>query len=114
MATIVDDDTRRAAVERQMQLVAEHDAVGSHALYHDDAVLEFPQSGERFEGLNNFREWRTQYPGTVGPRMAGSLAQRDDRRLIASGTVGPRHRAASGRVSCQVSAEVPPSSPIGC
>jgi hypothetical protein len=31
-------------------------------LYHDDAVLEFPQSGERFEGRDTFTEWRSQYP----------------------------------------------------
>ena len=34
----------------------------AHEMYHDDAVLEFPQSGERFEGVANFREWRRQYP----------------------------------------------------
>ena len=33
-----------------------------HAMYHEDAVLEFPQSGERFEGVDNFREWRSNYP----------------------------------------------------
>ena len=27
-------------------------------IYHDDAVLEFPQSGERFEGVATFTEWR--------------------------------------------------------
>jgi hypothetical protein len=31
-------------------------------LYHEDAVLEFPQSGERFEGVKTFTEWRRQYP----------------------------------------------------
>ena len=31
-------------------------------LYHEDAVLEFPQSGERFEGRARFTEWRSQYP----------------------------------------------------
>jgi hypothetical protein len=31
-------------------------------LYHEDAVLEFPQSGERFEGRDTFTEWRSQYP----------------------------------------------------
>ena len=35
------------------------------AIYHDDAVLEFPQSGERFEGVRNFREWRRQYPAKL-------------------------------------------------
>jgi SnoaL-like domain len=34
----------------------------SHEIYHEDAVLEFPQSGERFDGVANFREWRRQYP----------------------------------------------------
>ena len=38
-------------------------------LYHDDAVLEFPQSGERFEGVANFREWRSQYPAAVEFRV---------------------------------------------
>jgi ketosteroid isomerase-like protein len=31
-------------------------------LYHEDAVLEFPQSGERFEGRATFTEWRRRYP----------------------------------------------------
>ena len=34
----------------------------SHEMYQEDAVLEFPQSGERFEGAANFLEWRRQYP----------------------------------------------------
>ena len=34
----------------------------ANEIYHDDAVLEFPQSGERFEGVENFRECRRQHP----------------------------------------------------
>jgi ketosteroid isomerase-like protein len=34
-------------------------------LYHDDAVLEFPQSGERFDGRATFTEWRSRYPAKV-------------------------------------------------
>ncbi|HKZ19234.1 MAG TPA: nuclear transport factor 2 family protein [Acidimicrobiia bacterium] len=37
----------------------------AHEIYDDEAVLEFPQSGERFEGVDNFREWRRQYPAEV-------------------------------------------------
>lgn len=37
----------------------------AHEIYHADAVLEFPQSGERFEGVENFREWRRQYPADL-------------------------------------------------
>ena len=60
--TIDDDKSRRATIERLLRF----DTDGTHHhLYHDDAVLEFPQSGERFEGLVNFREWRDQYPAQV-------------------------------------------------
>ena len=37
----------------------------AHAMYHQDAVLEFPQSGERFEGVENLREWRSNYPANT-------------------------------------------------
>ena len=33
--------------------------------YHDDALLEFPQSGERFRGKENFTAWRQQYPARL-------------------------------------------------
>ena len=49
----------------------------AHEMYHDDAVLEFPQSGERFEGLGNFREWRRQYPGSLLFRLR-RLTVRED------------------------------------
>jgi hypothetical protein len=37
----------------------------AHEMYRDDAVLEFPQSGERFVGVENFREWRSNYPAST-------------------------------------------------
>jgi hypothetical protein len=37
----------------------------SHEMYHEDAVLEFPQSGERFVGVENLREWRSNYPAST-------------------------------------------------
>ena len=44
-------------------------------IYHDDAVLEFPQSGERFVGIENFREWRGEYlVDGEARRGAGELA----------------------------------------
>jgi hypothetical protein len=33
-----------------------------HEIYHDDAILEFPQSGERFRGKANMQGFREQYP----------------------------------------------------
>ena len=50
-------------------------------LYHDDAVLEFPQSGERFEGVANFTEWRRRYPGQVRYRMR-RVTLRDDLAVV--------------------------------
>ena len=49
----------------------------SHAMYHDDAVLEFPQSGERFEGLATFKEWRARYPATLRFRIRRMTARED-------------------------------------
>ena len=44
---------------------AGNDPERAHAMYHEDAVLEFPQSGERFIGVANFREWRSNYPAST-------------------------------------------------
>jgi hypothetical protein len=57
----MDDTERRAQIRRFWEdTVRDHEA--AHEIYHDDAILEFPQSGERFEGVANFKEWRSQYP----------------------------------------------------
>ena len=58
------DERRFAEVRRHVESVGVDQDV-QHEIYHDDAVLEFPQSGERFEGVANFRVWREQYPGNV-------------------------------------------------
>ena len=52
-------------VERYFEYVgADVDRVDE--LYQEDAVLEFPQSGERFEGAGTFTQWRRQYPAEPG------------------------------------------------
>jgi SnoaL-like protein len=59
----------------RLDLVRQHwehigkDVDRAHEMYHHDAVLEFPQSGERFEGLANFREWRRRYPADLSFRI---------------------------------------------
>jgi hypothetical protein len=60
----MDADTVRAMLLRNLGNAAE-DPIGSHDMYAEDAVLDFPQSGERFEGVANIREWRSRYPGSV-------------------------------------------------
>lgn len=62
------DDRTRAALLRLLDFEAgDHET--SHEIYADDAVLEFPQSGERFVGKRNFLEWRQQYPAAVQYRV---------------------------------------------
>jgi hypothetical protein len=34
-------------------------------IYTDDAVVEFPQSGERFRGKEHFIPWRSAYPAAM-------------------------------------------------
>jgi ketosteroid isomerase-like protein len=57
-----------AAESRVLEIVKRYfeyvgaDVERAEEIYHDDAVLEFPQSGERFEGTATFTEWRRQYP----------------------------------------------------
>jgi ketosteroid isomerase-like protein len=63
-------------VRRHWEYLA-RDADRAHEIYHDDAVLEFPQSGERFEGVANFREWRRQYPADLRFRIRRITARED-------------------------------------
>jgi SnoaL-like domain len=64
----VDADTIRAMLVQHFEH-AESDPELAHAMYHEDAVLEFPQSGERFEGVESFREWRSAYPTPTTPEI---------------------------------------------
>jgi hypothetical protein len=56
---------RDAALAVMKQYLEASDPYVAHEIYHEDAVLEFPQSGERFEGVENFRAWRAEYPAQV-------------------------------------------------
>ena len=57
----MDAETVREMLGRHFEY-AGSDPDAAHAMYHEDAVLEFPQSGERFVGVENLREWRSRYP----------------------------------------------------
>jgi hypothetical protein len=58
------DPELRAQLERHWEYSGKDEDI-SHEVYADDAVLEFPQGGERYEGVENFREWRRQYPAKL-------------------------------------------------
>jgi hypothetical protein len=41
----------------------------ANEIYRDDAILELPQSGERFVGKQNFLTWRKKYPAQLDFRI---------------------------------------------
>ena len=61
---MLDDATVRADLQRHWSNSGKDEDI-AHEIYHPDAVLEFPQSGERFEGVENFKEWRRRYPARL-------------------------------------------------
>jgi hypothetical protein len=65
----MDAATVKAMLEQHFEY-SRSDPERAHAMYLEDAVLEFPQSGERFEGVENFREWRSGYPAETAFEFA--------------------------------------------
>jgi hypothetical protein len=58
----MDDRTVRAALERHWSASDASDFEVEHDIYRDDAVLDYPQSGERIRGRRNIQESRTVQP----------------------------------------------------
>jgi SnoaL-like domain len=71
------DQAGRLEVVRRYWEYAGADVDRAGEIYHDDAVLEFPQSGERFEGVASFTEWRSRYPADVRFRPRRVTARED-------------------------------------
>jgi hypothetical protein len=70
------DDELVEALRRHWEYSGKDEDLASE-IYHEDAVLEFPQSGERFEGVANFREWRRQYPADLSFHLR-RISHRDE------------------------------------
>jgi hypothetical protein len=73
---MLDDTALRAALQQHWEFSGE-DEDRAHEIYADDAVLEFPQSRERFEGLKNFIEWRKAYPAKLNFKLR-KIRRRED------------------------------------
>jgi hypothetical protein len=58
----MDDRAVREALERHWQASDTGDFKAEHDIYRDDAVLEYPQSGERIHGRHNIQESRFVQP----------------------------------------------------
>jgi SnoaL-like domain len=56
-----DIDTR-AALDRHWAASAAGDQVTEHAIYHENVLVEYPQSGERIRGRQNILALRSHHP----------------------------------------------------
>jgi SnoaL-like domain len=58
----MDDRTVRLALQRHWDASDANDFEVEHEIYREDAVLEYPQSGERIRGRRNIQESRRVQP----------------------------------------------------
>jgi len=58
----MDSQTVRAALERHWKASDANDFEAEHDIYHEDAVLDYPQSGERIRSRRNIQESRFVQP----------------------------------------------------
>jgi hypothetical protein len=58
----MDDHTVRLALERHWSASDANDFDTEHEIYREDAVLNYPQSGERIRGRRNIQESRFVQP----------------------------------------------------
>src|ERR1700761_7223255 len=71
----MDDRTVRMALQRHWTASDASDFDVEHEIYREDAVLDYPQSGERIHGRHNIQESRTVQPSKkrfAVRRMIGS------------------------------------------
>jgi SnoaL-like domain len=72
----MNDKTVRAALQRHWDASDAGDFTVEHEIYREDAVLDYPQSGERIRGRHNIRESRFLQPNKKRFKV---------RRMIGSG-----------------------------
>lgn len=60
--TMIQDEQIRALVNSHWTASANGDLEAEHAIYRDDAICEYPQSGERIMGRRNIQALRGHHP----------------------------------------------------
>lgn len=59
----------RAILDRYWEATGALDLEKVHEFYHDDVVIEFPQSGERIRGKQKILELRSDYPSKTSYKI---------------------------------------------
>jgi ketosteroid isomerase-like protein len=73
-----DADDVEAALRRHWAASDANDFAAEHDIYRDDAVLEYPQSGERIRGRHNIQASRSAQP---------NVKHFEVRRIVGSGAL---------------------------
>jgi hypothetical protein len=68
----MDEGQLRELIDAHWRASASGDLAAEHAIYSDDAVCDYPQSGERILGRKNLQALRGHHPG----RPSGFSVQR--------------------------------------
>jgi hypothetical protein len=73
---VMNEVDARRAIEAHYATGADRDRVAiSSEIYSDDAVLEFPQGGERIRGKANIIAFRSAYPARVDFEMLRTIGR---------------------------------------
>ena len=70
------DSQKRAALEAHWQASERGDSEVEHAIYGADAILDYPQSGERFRGRDTISAQRRTILPIATSTSSGSSAKR--------------------------------------
>src|SRR5258708_26680345 len=73
----MDDRTVRVALERHWDASDASDFKAEHEIYREDAVLDYPQSGERIRGRPNIQESRFVHPNKKRFTVRRIISSRD-------------------------------------
>ena len=73
----MNDRAVRTALERHWDASDAGDFEVEHEIYREDAVLEYPQSGERFRGRHNIQESRCVQPNKKRFTVRRIIGSRD-------------------------------------
>ena len=72
----MDEQVARALIARHFAHAGK-DEVATSEIYADDAVLEFPQGGERIRGKANIQAFRSAYPASLQFEMRRTIGSGD-------------------------------------
>ena len=61
-ATTAEEQQIRAALDRHWAASASEDLETEHDIYQEDAICDYPQSGERIHGRRNLQALRSNHP----------------------------------------------------